>query len=210
MTEMVNIMLRRHGASLTAIVLATVAAMGCEANNKSGQMETAAASRSTFVGRRAPEFALANEHNQLVRLGDLRGRWVVLYFYPADDTPGCACQATEFTHLLTTFRDLNATVLGVSGDSPASHRRFIAKYDLGISLLSDPAHEAMSAYGAWVRTRMADQWLGRAIRSTVIVDPAGRVRYHWPEVIPQGHAARVHAKLAELQSAANQPCGCGS
>ena len=205
-------MLCRYGASLTTIVLAAVAVAGCNANNRSAEMETAAARRSTFIGQVAPPFALTDQDERLVRLADHRGRWLVLYFYPADDTPGCACQANEFTHLLTTFRDMNAAVLGVSGDSSASHRKFIAKYDLKLTLLSDPTREVMAAYGAWVQTRLGERTSSRVIRSTVIIDPAGVIRHHWPEVIPPGHADRVRARLAELQNPnpSGRACGCRS
>jgi peroxiredoxin Q/BCP len=123
----------------------------------------------------------------------------VLYFYPKDDTPGCACQATEFTETLSQFRNMNAMILGVSADSPQSHRLFIEKYGLALTLLSDPNHAVMKRYGAWVESSLGEKKTERVIRSTFIIGPNGLVRYHFPEVIPQGHAERVREKLAELQ-----------
>jgi len=164
-----------------------------------GVMEDAASERSPVTSRQAPGFTLMDQDEKPVSLSDLRGQWVVLYFYPKDDTPGCACQANEFTALLTQFRQMNADVYGVSADSPALHRAFIAKYDLALNLLSDPDKSVMRTYGAWVDTALGDQQYGRVIRSTMIIDPEGRIAHHWPEVIPEGHAERVKDKLEELQ-----------
>jgi len=165
------------------------------------EMEDAAAQRSPVESQPAPLFVLRDENGRPVSLTGLRGKWVVLYFYPKDDTPGCTCQATEFTELLFQFRDMNATVCGVSGDSCESHLAFIKKHDLGIPLLSDPSHETMRRYGAWVRSTLGSRSYERVIRMTYLIDSKGRVRYHWPEVIPTGHAERVRDKLAQLQKA---------
>ncbi len=100
------------------------------------------------VGHKAPPFKLKDQDETTVSLSELKGRWVVLYFYPKDDTPGCTTQACEFTEVTEAFRDLDAAVLGCSPDSPEQHREFIAKHNLGIRLLSDPGHTVMSAYGA--------------------------------------------------------------
>lgn len=166
---------------------------------RAGVVEEAAAGRSPFTGQMAPDFTLVNQSDQPVALSTQRGRWVVLYFYPKDDTPGCTCQATEFTSLLKNFRDMNAEILGVSEDTPASHRAFAAKYYLALTLLSDPDHRVMESYGAWVTSGTGANRYGRLIRTTFIIDPSGVIRYHWPEVIPEGHAERVRQKLAQLQ-----------
>lgn len=160
-------------------------------------MEEAAASRSQMTGKRAPEFALLDSNSRRVSLDDFRGQWLVLYFYPADDTPGCTCQATEFTELLFRFRDMGAEVVGVSTDSPDTHQYFKDKHGLKITLLSDPDHRVMERYGAWSSSGIGG---GRPIRTTVIIGPDGRIRHHWPEVIPTGHAERVREKLHELQT----------
>lgn len=216
----------RRTVCVMTILLAGLVLAGCEMNTSGGSsadssdsagyrkdhptagkidispqsMETAAASGSPFIGQPAPAFTLADQNGQAVSLNSLRGQWVVLYFYPKDDTPGCACQATEFTQLLTEFDRRNAAIYGVSPDSPADHRKFIRKYNLEIDLLSDPRHKTMRAYGAWAENTLGGKTYGRVIRSTFLIGPDGRVRYHWPEVIPEGHAERVKAKLEELRS----------
>ena len=177
---------------------------GCEPDltndpAQAGIMEEAASSRSEIIGQTAPQFSLADQDSQIVRLSDLRGKWLVLYFYPADDTPGCTCQATEFTELLSDFCQMDAQIFGVSTDSIDSHRYFIEKYDLKLNLLSDPDHAVMQQYGAWVASRLGEQEYGRVIRTTLIIDPEGVIRHHWPEVIPVGHAERVRDKLEDLQ-----------
>lgn len=169
---------------------------GCMTPQRAAEMEAAAAARSPLTGKSAPRFTLPNEDGKLVQLSDYRGQWVVLYFYPADGTPGCTCQAREFTRTHREFQKLTAAVLGVSPDTVASHRQFVRDFDLKVTLLADPDYEVMPLYGAAVKS------LGgmRVIRSTVLINPTGTIVYHWPEVIPQGHASRVRAKLAELKS----------
>jgi thioredoxin-dependent peroxiredoxin len=163
--------------------------------------EEAASARSEIIGVAAPDFSLPDQDGRRVRLSALRGQWVVVYFYPKDDTPGCTTEATEFTGLMAGgFRPLGARVIGISADPVASHRDFRAKFELGVDLLSDPDHAVMAAYGAWVAASLGAKSYGRVIRSTLLVDPQGVIRYHWPEVIPQGHAERVRQKLAELQA----------
>lgn len=164
-------------------------------------MESAAAGGSPLVGRPAPDFKLPDEHGVARSLSEYRGQWLVLYFYPKDDTPGCVCQATEFTGLLTQFNEMNARVVGVSADSPQSHGFFRAKYGLKFTLLSDENLAVMRQYGAWVETPAVAPGTGRVIRSTFLIAPDGRIAYHWPEVIPQGHAQRVRDRLLEVQAA---------
>ena len=174
---------------------------GCqEPWTKAQLQEEAASSRSPAANRPAPDFTLKDQDGKDVTLSKLRGRWVVLYFYPQDDTPGCTCEATEFTQLLGTLRDMNAKVYGISPDPPSSHKAFIKAYKLGLDLLSDEDHKVMSAYGGWVDASLGDTRYGRVIRSTMCIDPKGTIRYHWPEVIPHGHAQRVREKLAQLQA----------
>ena len=162
--------------------------------------EQAASGRSQFAGKPAPGFTLPNQDDKLMSLSSLRGQWVVLYFYPRDDTPGCTCQATEFTTLLGEFRAMNAVVLGVSADRPWAHRAFIEHYKLGLTLLSDPDHVAMRQYGAWVDSYLGAEQHSRVVRTTLIIDPRGIIRYHWPEVIPRGQAERVKQTLDRLQA----------
>lgn len=173
----------------------------CESGPNALDMEEAASGRSSFAGSRAPTFMLPDQDGRTVSLRDYRGQWVVLYFYPADDTPGCTCQATEFTSILQKFHEQDAVVLGVSPDSAESHKLFAEKYDLKITLLSDEDHDVMSRYGAWVNKQFGDQTIGTVVRTTVLISPDGTIAHHWPEVIPKGHAERVRDKLAQLKAA---------
>ena len=182
--------------ALLLIILCTII-IGCKDEFTPAKMEQAA---SQTPMTKAPHFTLMDQNDKWVTLSGLRDKWVVLYFYPADDTPGCACQATEFTELLTDFDKMSAHVYGVSPDDPATHRKFIEKYKIRINLLSDPDHKMMRQYGAWVDSYLGEKKTGRVIRSTMIIDPDGIIRYHWTEVIPEGHATRVKEKLKELQA----------
>jgi thioredoxin-dependent peroxiredoxin len=192
---------RWMAAGIVAMAAALMAG-GCKPTPE--EMELAASRRSQIIGMEAPGFTLPDQDGNLVTLGNLRGKWVVLYFYPQDDTPGCTCQATEFTELLSQFRDMNAAVYGISGDSVRTHKTFIEKYNFTLDLLSDPNHEVMRAYGAWVDAALGPRTYGREIRETILIDPKGVIRYHWPEVIPKGHAARVRQRLAKLQAEATK------
>jgi peroxiredoxin Q/BCP len=164
--------------------------------------EEAASARSAIIASPAPDFTLPDQDGKSVTLSQLKGQWVVLYFYPKDDTPGCTCEATEFTALMGQFRNLAAKVYGISADSTATHRIFIDKYNFDLSLLSDRDQKVMRSYGAYVDANIGEKTYGRVIRSTVIVDPQGVIRWHWPEVIPKGHADRVRQRLQILQAAA--------
>ncbi len=150
------------------------------------------------VGKKAPAFTLEDETGAKVKLSDLAGQWVVLYFYPKDDTPGCTVEACEFTSGLRGFEKLSAAVYGCSRDTPESHRKFIAKHKLKVKLLSDPDHAVMEKYGAWGEKNSYGKTTMGVIRSTVLIDPKGAVAYHWPTVKAAGHAEKVQDKLAEL------------
>ena len=152
------------------------------------------------IGKKAPAFTLANQDGTKQKLSDLHGQWVVLYFYPKDDTPGCTIQACEFTTGIKKFEKIDATVYGCSPDSPESHRKFIAKHKLKVGLLSDPNHTTMEKYGAWGEKNMYGKITEGVIRSTVIIDPTGKVAHHWKRVKSKGHAEHVRTRLIELQS----------
>lgn len=152
------------------------------------------------TGQKAPAFSLKNQDDQTVKLADLSGGWVVLYFYPKDDTPGCTIEACDFTDGLKDFEKLEATVLGCSPDSTERHRKFIAKYKLKVTLLSDPDHKVLERYGAWGEKNLYGKISMGVLRSTVIIDPAGKVAYHWPKVSAKGHAVQVRDKLKELRA----------
>ncbi len=144
------------------------------------------------AGDRPPPFTLTDSDGREVSLGDFAGRQVVLYFYPADDTPGCTKEACGFRDAWHDLQALGVVVLGVSGDDAESHRRFAAKYRLPFTLLSDPGHEVMRAYGAYGEKTMYGRKVVGVIRSTVWIGPDGRVRRHWARVGNAGaHPAQV-------------------
>lgn len=152
-----------------------------------------------MTGKAAPRFTLEDQDGRRVSLEDFRSRWVVLYFYPRDDTPGCTVEACEFTDSLKDFQSLDAAVLGVSPDNPASHRKFIDKHRLRITLLFDPDHQVLGKYGAWGEKMMYGRSVQGVIRSTVLISPQGRVAHHWPRVKAKGHAEEVRKKIEELR-----------
>ncbi|MGH9020937.1 MAG: peroxiredoxin [Acidimicrobiales bacterium] len=147
-------------------------------------------------GMRAPGFTLANQRGDRVSLASLRGERVVVYFYPADDTPGCTKEACQFNDALGAFASLGVRVLGVSPDAAASHAAFAHKFGLRFDLLSDPTHRVMSAYGAWGDKVLYGKSVVGVIRSTFIIGPTGKVERAWYHVRADGHADRVRAALA--------------
>lgn len=151
------------------------------------------------VGKRAPSFTLPDQDGNDVELAAFAGRWVVLYFYPQDDTPGCTIEACEFTASIRDFERLDAKVLGCSPDSPASHLEFIAKHGLEITLLSDESKQVMAQYGAWGEKTLYGRTSIGVIRSTVIIDPSGSIAHRWKAVSTKGHAASVHKRLTSLR-----------
>ena len=153
------------------------------------------------IGQKAPEFCLPNSDEVEICLKDLRGKWVVLYFYPKDNTPGCTTEALDFTSHLKEFEELGAVVLGVSPDSCASHKRFIEKKDLAVTLLCDTNKEVLRAYGAWGKKKMYGKEYEGVIRTTYLIDPEGNVAAVWPKVRVKGHVEKVLEKLKELVSA---------
>lgn len=161
----------------------------------------------TDVKDKAPEFNLLNENEERVSLSDFAGQWLVLYFYPKDDTPGCTKEACDFTDALDEFKGLNASVVGVSADSIQSHQKFIQKYRLGITLLSDPDKVTHKAYGAWGLKKNYGKEYEGTIRSTFIIDPNGLIAAKWSNVRVRSktksgenrHADKVREKLEKLQ-----------
>ncbi len=153
------------------------------------------------VGKKAPELSIKDQNDKVVKLADLKGRWVVLYFYPKDDTPGCTVEACDFTAGLRGFEALDAVVLGCSPDSTESHRKFIDKHKLKLRLLSDPEREVLKKYRAWGEKNLYGKITEGVIRSTAIIDPTGKVAHHFAKVRAEGHAAEVESKLKELRAA---------
>jgi len=151
------------------------------------------------IGDTAPQFTLPNQDEVEISLRDLEGKWIVLYFYPKDNTPGCTTEACEFTAALPDYDNLNAVILGVSPDSPKKHRNFIEKQDLMITLLADENKEACEAYGVWqLKKNYGKEYMG-VVRSTFIIDPKGNIVALWDKVRVKGHVEVVKEKLATLQ-----------
>lgn len=148
------------------------------------------------TGDQAPDFALADEDGAVVKLSDFAGRRVVVYFYPADDTPGCTKEACQFTERSDGFAEAGVEVLGVSPDGADKHRRFREKYGLKVRLLSDPTHEAMESYGAWGEKTLYGKKSVGVIRTTVLIGADGRLERIWYHVRADGHAEKVLAALA--------------
>jgi len=147
-------------------------------------------------GKPAPDFSLVADDGRTVSLKDLRGKRVVLYFYPKDDTPGCTVEACAFRDLLSDVAHAGAVVLGVSRDDTESHVRFKRKFNLNFPLLSDPDAKVHRMYGAWGKKVMYGKETEGVIRSTVLIDEKGSVARHWRRVKAEGHAAEVLAALA--------------
>ncbi|HUX04985.1 MAG TPA: thioredoxin-dependent thiol peroxidase [Acidimicrobiales bacterium] len=150
------------------------------------------------VGQRAPGFTLANQNGDKVALKDFLGTRVVLYFYPADDTPGCTKEACQFNDALASFKDVGAHVLGVSPDAASSHVAFRSKYGLAFDLLSDPDKKVMTKYGAYGEKMMYGKRVTGVIRSSFIIGPTGRLERVWYGVRADGHAAKVLEALARV------------
>ncbi len=147
------------------------------------------------VGDRAPQFALPTSDGSTVSLGDLKGKKVVLYFYPKDDTPGCTREACSFQENTGKLRRKGAVVLGVSADSVESHGKFAAKYGLSFPLLSDATKEVCKAYGVWQEKTLYGRKFMGIVRTTVVIDEQGRVQHIFPKVKVDGHTEEVLAVL---------------
>ncbi len=143
-------------------------------------------------GKAAPAFTLADTDGKKVALKDLKGKHVVVYFYPKDDTPGCTKEACGFRDLWGDIKKTGTVVLGVSPDDAASHRKFVDKYKLPFTLLSDPDKKVMEKYGAWGEKNMYGKKTMGVIRSTVLIGPDGKVKKHWKRVSKaEEHPAKV-------------------
>ena len=147
--------------------------------------------------KKAPDITLLNAEGQPCSLDQWRGQWVVVYFYPKDDTPGCTVEAQEFTALLPQFAQQNIHVIGISPDSSDSHCQFARKYDLEHTLLADEEKRAAKAFGAWGMKKNYGKEYEGLMRSTFLINPEGEVVREWKNVRAKGHAAKV---LAATQS----------
>ncbi len=146
-------------------------------------------------GQLAPDFKLMASNGKPFTLSENRGKWIVLYFYPKDDTPGCTREACSFRDHIKRFESLGATVVGISPDDLRSHDRFISKYGLPFVLLSDPEHEVAQLYGVWREKNMYGRRIMGIQRSTFLIAPDGRIHKIWPKVKVDHHVDEVLDEL---------------
>ena len=151
------------------------------------------------IGESAPALSLPNQDEVEISLRDLEGKWIVLYFYPKDNTPGCTTEACDFTTALPDFEGLNAVILGVSPDNPKKHRSFIEKQKLGLTLLSDESTEVAQSYGVWQLKKLCGKEYMGIVRTTFLINPAGKIAFIWEGVKVAGHTNKVKEKLEALQ-----------
>jgi peroxiredoxin Q/BCP len=147
------------------------------------------------IGAKAPPFALTSQSGKTISLQDFAGERFVIYFYPADDTPGCTKEACQFNDGLAAFRKLGVKVIGVSPDGAEKHVAFRKKYALTFDLLSDPDKQVMASYGAYGEKMMYGKKVNGVIRSTFVIGPDAKVEHAWYGVRADGHADKVLARL---------------
>jgi len=151
--------------------------------------------------KKAPDFNLPDQDGKYYSLKDFAGRWLVVYFYPKDETAGCTVEACNFRDARDAIAEYgNAAVVGISKDSIKSHKKFVDKHSLNFTLLSDPEHEVINAYGAWQRKKfMGREYMG-IMRNTYIIDPEGNIAKEYIGVNPSKHAGEIIEYLKKLQS----------
>ena len=151
------------------------------------------------IGQKAPEIRLKNQDSIEVNLAEYAGQWVIVYFYPKDNTPGCTQESCDFNQNHDFFRGIDTTILGISPDSPEMHTKFIFKYSFKFSLLCDESKKVLKAYGAWGLKKLYGKEYEGVIRSTFIIDPKGIVRATYNNIRVKGHIDTVIADLTKLQ-----------
>lgn len=150
------------------------------------------------AGTTAPDFTLQDETGAVRKLSDYRGKPVVLYFYPKDDTPGCTTEACNFRDDYSAYEASGVTILGVSPDSPKSHAKFKAKFHLPFTLLADEDHQVAEQYGVWGRKKFMGREYDGILRTTFLIDPEGKIAQVFENVKPANHSAEI---LSALQQA---------
>ena len=145
----------------------------------------------------APDFTLTSSNGEQVSLSDFRGRWLVLYFYPKDDTPGCTTEACSLRDARDNLMEAGAEVVGISKDEPSTHEKFKTKYKLNFKLLSDPDATVINAYGAWGKKMFGKEGI---LRKTFLINPEGVVVKAWGRVTPIGHGEQVLEELKQQQA----------
>mgnify|MGYP001581858622 CR=1 FL=1 len=149
--------------------------------------------------QKAPDFSLLNQHGKSASLKDFKGKWIVLYFYPKDNTHGCTTEAIEFTKHLSEFKKLNAVIVGVSPDTRESHCMFRKEHHLDIILLSDQEKKALIAYDCWREKANYGKKYWGVHRSTFLISPEGKIAHCWYGVKPEGHAEEALEALRILE-----------
>jgi peroxiredoxin Q/BCP len=155
---------------------------------------------SQLTNKPAPAFSLPDQDGKMHSLADYRGEWVLLYFYPKDDTPGCTKQACAIRDSFPSFKELSAVVLGISVDSVKSHRKFADKYELPFTLLADENKEVVNLYGVWGPKKMMGREFDGTFRTSFLVNPEGVIEKVYENVDPDSHAATALADLKMLQN----------
>ncbi len=150
------------------------------------------------IGSKAPEFSLPDKDKKDTSLSDFKGKYVILYFYPKDNSPACTTEAIGFTGILSALQKLDAVVIGISPDSPESHAKFIEKKNLKVLLLSDMDKKIIKEYGKWGKKKFRGKEYMGVIRSTFLIDPDGKIVHIWPKVSVKGHPEDVEKILKEL------------
>jgi len=150
--------------------------------------------------KKAPDFCLPDQNDDTLCLENLRGRWVVLYFYPKDNSKSCTLEAVNFTDNLKSLEEMGAVVVGVSPDSVKSHQNFVKKHDLKFTLLSDLEHEVLEKYGVWKLKKMYGREYMGVERSTFLINPEGYIETEWRKVRVKGHVEEVKQKLSKLKN----------
>ncbi|MBI4159362.1 peroxiredoxin [Candidatus Woesearchaeota archaeon] len=151
------------------------------------------------IDQKAPDFALEDQDGIETALNSFKNKWLILYFYPKDNTTGCTIEAIDFTQQITEFKKLNASIIGISPDTCKSHQNFIDKQNLNLVLLSDPKHKTLEDYDVWKEKSMYGKKYIGVIRTTFLIRPGGKIVYIWENVKVEGHVNEVKSKLKELQ-----------
>ena len=149
--------------------------------------------------KKAPDFTLPDQSGTAHSLADYAGRWLILYFYPEDDTPGCTTEACAFRDDYDLLADKGIEVVGVSKDPVASHAKFAEKYRLNFTLLSDESRQTLEAYGAWGLIKAGEKEYMGTIRKTFLINPAGEIAKEYPKVTPEGHSAQIMKDFEGMQ-----------
>ena len=143
------------------------------------------------VGSKAPELDIVNQNGETKSLADYKGKWLVLYFYPKDNTPGCTTEAKDFSSMIEEFKKNNAEVVGVSPDTVKKHCNFIEKQNLTVELLADPEQKVLESYGVWqLKKNYGKEYMG-VVRTTYVIDTEGNIARVWEKVKVKGHVLEV-------------------